>query len=390
MAVTDRHPAWEDGHPPHYPSLRGVAEADVCVIGLGGTGLTALLEAERLGLRATGLDAGAVAGGAAGRNGGFLLAGLPSFYHDAVEVLGRSRAQALYELTVEQIHRICGETPEAVRQVGSIRLATTPEEAVDCERQLAALRDDHLPAAAYHGSEGRGLLLPTDAAFNPLLRCRRLAGGLADRGTTLHEHSQVTGFGPGRVETRDGVVRAGVIIIATDGGLTRLVPALAGAVRPARLQMLATAPEPRIVAARPVYARFGMEYWQQLPGGEVALGGFRDLGGEAEWTTDTSPTEPIQSALERFLRQELGVQAAVTHRWAATVSFREQELPFLAEIDQGIWAMGGYNGTGNVVGALCGRAAMELAVHGRSEIGQLLGAERWEGEARGEKGGAGA
>ena len=158
------------------------------------------------------------------------------------------------------------------------------------------------------------------------------------------------------------------------GGSTRLVPSLASRIRPARLQMLATAPEPRLIAARPVYARFGMEYWQQLPGGEVALGGFRDLGGDAEWTTETTPSVRVQDALERFLRQELGVRAAVTHRWAATVSFQEQELPFLAEIEQGVWAMGGYNGTGNVVGALCGRAAVELAVQGRSEIGELLGA----------------
>ena len=46
MPTAVQRPAWEDGNPPSYPPLRGVAEADVCVIGLGGTGLTALLEAE--------------------------------------------------------------------------------------------------------------------------------------------------------------------------------------------------------------------------------------------------------------------------------------------------------------------------------------------------------
>jgi hypothetical protein len=37
-----------------------------------------------------------VAGGAAGRNGGFLLAGLAAFHHDAVAAHGRARARALY------------------------------------------------------------------------------------------------------------------------------------------------------------------------------------------------------------------------------------------------------------------------------------------------------
>jgi glycine/D-amino acid oxidase-like deaminating enzyme len=49
------------------------------VIGLGGSGLAAVLEARSLGLSVIGIDAGMVAGGAAGRNGGFLLEGTASF-----------------------------------------------------------------------------------------------------------------------------------------------------------------------------------------------------------------------------------------------------------------------------------------------------------------------
>lgn len=346
-------------------------------MGLGGTGLTALQEATRLGLRAIGIDAGAVAGGAAGRNGGFLLAGLPSFYHRAVGILGRTRTRSLYELTMEQLDRIAAETPEAVRRVGSIRLATSAEEEADCEAHLDALRQDNLPVAAYRGAEGRGLLIPTDAAFHPLERCRQLAARLVSQGVPLHEHTAATSIAPGSVETPRGLISAAQIVVATDGGLATLLPGLKDRVRTARLQMLATAPEPRVSVPRPVYARYGMEYWQQLPGGEIALGGFRDIGGEAEWTTDSSPSPVVQAALEMFLREHLGVRTAITHRWGASVGFVEGELPILEEVEPGIWAMGGYNGTGNLIGALCGRAAVELAVHGRSEIGDLLGARRY-------------
>lgn len=354
----------------------GRAEADLCVIGLGGTGLSALQEAARLGLDAIGIDAGPVAGGAAGRNGGFLLAGLPSFYHRAVEVLGRDRAHSLYELTLEQLDRICAETPGAVRRVGSIRVATTAEEVVDCQHHLEALRQDQLPASAYLGPEGRGLLIPTDAAFQPLVRCRQLAATLQDRGVRLHEHTAATAIAPGVVATSSGEIRAAHILIATDGGLATLVPELSTRVRTARLQMLATAPDHRVSVPRPVYARFGMEYWQQLPGGEIVLGGFRDAGGKAEWTTATTTSAPVQEALEQFLRGFIGTEAVITHRWAASVGFHDGELPVLEETAPGVWAMGGYNGTGNLIGALCGRAAVELAVHGRSEIGALLGAVR--------------
>jgi glycine/D-amino acid oxidase-like deaminating enzyme len=41
-------------------------------------------------------------------------------------------------------------------------------------------------------------------------------------------------------------------------------------------------------------------------------------------------------------------------------------------VRSGVWAIGAYSGTGNVVGALCGRAVAELIVRGRSELAQLL------------------
>src|SRR5690625_7596450 len=63
-------PAWADVLPPwtEPPPLEGDVTADVCVIGLGGTGLRAVTELRRHGLDTVGLDAGTVAGGAAGRN----------------------------------------------------------------------------------------------------------------------------------------------------------------------------------------------------------------------------------------------------------------------------------------------------------------------------------
>lgn len=367
-------PLWDDAPWTPLPPLAGPTDADVCVVGLGGTGLTAVREALDRGLSVVGVDAGHVAGGAAGRNGGFLLAGLAEFHHRARLSLGADRARRLYQHTIEQLHLMAAETPEAVRQVGSLRLASTPEEEADCQAHLAGLLDDGLPAARYRGPEGTGILIPTDAAFHPLLRCRLLARRLGERGARLHERTPVRRAGSGAVETAAGVIRAGIVILAADGGLATLAPSLATRVRPVRLQMLGTAPTDEVRIPRPVYARFGMDYWQQLPDGRITLGGCRDVGGEAEWTADITPTTPVQSALEGVLRTTLGVQAPITHRWAATVSYtREGILPVLEEIEPGVWAMGGYNGTGNLVGPLCARAAIETAVTGRSELGELLG-----------------
>lgn len=353
---------WEDGQWPGLPPLSADATADVCVVGLGGSGLTAVAELLDRGASVVGLDAGVAGGGAAGRNGGFLLAGLAHAHHEMVAQLGREQAALHYRRTLEEMERIENATPEALQRKGSLRIETTLEGLADCQAQLDAMRADGFDVEEYDGPEGQGLLFPADGALQPLARCRLLARAAIKRGARLHERSAVVDLQPGVVTTADGVVRCRSVIVAVDGRLDVLLPELTGTVRTVRLQMLATAPTEEIAVPRPVYRRGGYEYWQQLPDGRLALGGFRDVGGPEEETHSPEPSAKVQQALERFLRTELGVQAPITHRWGASVGFTDNALPYLGEVRQGVWAAGGYCGTGNVVGALCGRQLAALAL----------------------------
>lgn len=357
-------PLWEVELGPERPPLEGAAHADVCVVGLGGSGLSCVRELRRLGASVVGLDAGRVGWGAAGRNGGFLLAGLAPFYHDVVERFGRERARALYALTLGELDRIATETPAGLSRQGSLRIVESAEELEDCQRQLDALRADGFPGESYDGDQGRGLLIPGDGTFQPLLRCRSLAAQSLDAGATLHERSCVTRIERGVVGTERGTVHCDLVIVAVDGKLEQLLPELAGTVRSARLQMLATAPTTEVTLARPVYARWGYDYWQQRPDGVIAMGGARDRFEASEWTTEAMPTDEVQRALEHRLRQLLGVQAPITHRWAATVGYTASGLPVIGEVRPGVWAIGGYCGTGNVVGSLLGRGLARWRVAG--------------------------
>lgn len=362
-------PVWDDAPWTPLPRLDDDVTADVCVVGLGASGLSAIGELLRLGCTVVGLDAIGVGGGASGRNGGFLLAGTAAFHHHAVARLGRERAVALYRLTLDELERIAAETPEAVRMVGSVRLAASPEEEDDCAAQLDAMRADGLPVEPHDGPDGRGLLVPTDGSLQPLRRCRLLAGRVLDAGARLFEGSPVVRVAGDRVTTAGGGrVHCGAVVVAVDGALEALLPELAPRVRTARAQMLATAPAPEVTIPRPVYARWGWDYWQQLPDGRVALGGFRDRGGEAEWSQEPSPSPPVQAELEAFLRDGLQVRAPVTHRWAGAIAFTDDRLPVLDEVRPRVWACGAYSGTGNVIGSICGRAAAQLAVTGSSAL----------------------
>lgn len=369
-------PLWEDGGWSPLPPLDGRVTADVCVVGLGGSGLAAVDELLSRGASVVGLDAGVVGSGAAGRNGGFLLAGLAEPYHSVVAQLGRGRARELYSLTLAELDRICATTPQAVRRVGSLRIEDDEAGLADCAAQEAALRADGFAVQPYEGPEGRGLLFPDDGAMQPLARCRSLAQQALSRGAVLHEQSTVLSLGPGQVDVAGGSVSCRAVVVAVDGRLDLLVPELSGTVRTVRLQMLGTAPTDEVRVPRPVYLRGGLEYWQQLPDGRLVVGGFRDVGGVAEETALAEPAEPVQSAIERLLRARLGVGAPVTHRWAAPVGYTRTGLPYLGEVRDGVWAAGGYCGTGNVIGALCGRAAAARA------LGQDHPATAFEGLVR--------
>lgn len=370
--LTNNSPIWEEGDWQPLPSLSNDVTTDICVIGLGGSGLTCVQQLLEYDQNVIGIDAGIVAGGAAGRNGGFLLAGLALSHHEAVAKLGRERSVKLYKATLDEIERIKTATPEAVRQVGSLRVAFDEEEQGDCQLQYNAMREDGLEVKPYRGEKGQGLLFPHDAAFQPLKRCRLLAKQVLNDGATLFENTSALDIQGTTVITPRGRIKAQQIVVAVDGRLEHLLPELKPKVRTARLQMLATAPTQEVSVPRPVYHRWGYEYWQQLPNGSVALGGFRDYFKEQEWTAQNTPSNEIQELLETFLRSTLKVQATITHRWAANVSYTENALSIAEEVRQNVWAIGGYCGTGNAVGALCGRTLAAFISTGKSEVWSCL------------------
>jgi gamma-glutamylputrescine oxidase len=356
--------------------LPGPLRADACVVGLGATGLAAIEALAERGLSVIGVDEGRVAAGAAGRNGGFLLAGPAHFLHDAIARWGTEAAIGLYRATLAEIDRLAAaHGPDVIRRTGSIRLAGLPgdpydaveaadrvSELADCAAHAAALRAHGIRVDEYAGELGRGLYLPDDAATNPASRALAAAAALSGR-ADLFERTPVTSVRAGRVETVHGAVSAGVVVVAVDGRLERVLPQLAGQVRTARLQMLSTGPLPRPLPC-PVYGRWGYDYAQSDPAGRLLVGGGRDRFAEQEWTSAADPTAPVQGYIERIAARFAGASVPVEHRWAASVGYTADGRALVTEVDRAVVACGGYSGTGNLVGPLAARAAVALALDG--------------------------
>jgi glycine/D-amino acid oxidase-like deaminating enzyme len=362
---------------PGLPALDGDRSADACVVGLGASGLAAIAELLDRGLSVIGLDAGRVAAGAAGRNGGFLLGGAAPFLHTAIERWGTDAAVSLYRATLVELDRLGAELGSTmIRRTGSIRLAGLPGAAFDADearertreeadiaRHAQALREHTIAVEDYDGELGRGIFLPDDAATNPAARVLVAADSLRRRGAELYENTPVARVSSGRVDCAGGTVTAALIVVAVDGGLGQLLPALASHVHTARLQMVRTAPS-RCRLARPVYGRWGYDYAQADAAGRLYVGGGRDRFEAAEWTTASAPTESVQDYIGQVAARFAGEAVSIERRWGASVGYTVDGRAIVAEVDAGVVACGGYSGTGNLVGPIAARAAVSLGLAG--------------------------
>ncbi|MGA0003286.1 MAG: NAD(P)/FAD-dependent oxidoreductase [Candidatus Nanopelagicales bacterium] len=357
---------------PEFPQLTTNLEADLVVVGLGGSGLTALLHAAERGLNVVGIDSDRIAAGAAGRNGGLLLAGIADFHHNARKDLGVERATALYQHTLDEMDRIEVTTPDAVSRIGALRIGelnrgADPTELSDTYAHRDALLADGFPVEEYEGEQGIGILIPTDGTFHPARRAVLLAKLAKTASAQIFTHSPAIKIESGLVTTAQGSIKAKHIVVAVDGNLGKALPEVSDLAQPTRLQMISTAPETNLKMKYAVYVRQGWDYWQQLPDGRIAIGGGRDLALEQEATDVVEPTQIMRDYLERKL-QELGVTAPIEHHWAAIVSYTNTGLPIVKEVQPGVWAVGAYCGTGNVVGALLARSAVDHCIDGHSQV----------------------
>jgi gamma-glutamylputrescine oxidase len=381
----DTVPYWLDYPYEPRPPLRRDIEVDACVIGGGVSGLSCARELAQRGAETVLLEARTVASGASGRNGGFLLAGAAPFHVDARERWGREPAARIYARTVEvqqEVYALAESlgVSDAVRPVGSLRLATSEEEAGDVRRHVAALKEDGFEAELVEADAlapalrrigHAGCLVSHDGALQPARWIRAFATDAEAAGATIFEGTRAQ-LGE-RVTANGATVTARYVVVAADGPLPGLVPDASDRVKARRLHMVATSPLSERIVSTLVYARYGYEYFQQLPDGRIALGGFSDLDGPSSYTSEERGDPRIWERLERYLHDELGLEGAdITHRWVGVVGFSDDSRPFAGQVRDGLYALGGYSGTGNLIGLIAGRAVAEHIASGQSEDLELL------------------
>ena len=364
---------WIDGAPvTQRAPLDADLTADVAIIGGGIAGIATAYALAREGGSVVILERGELAEGASGRNAGFVLGGVAENYVAACARYGPERATRVFRSTFA--NRVLLRSAIRTNAIecesawnGSDQLAGDEaewQEIVESARQLAAhgVRVRLEPAQ-------RKAIYDEDGEIHPVRFVRGLADAVERLGVRIHTGTLAVSCTPGEVGVAGGMVRAGAVVLCTNAYTQHLAPTR---VRPVRGQICATAPIAKRLFARPTYAHRGYRYWRQLPAGNVLVGGWRDTAVVAEVGEDDGTSDVIQRQLDAFLHEH-GVDAPVTHRWGASVGFSSDGLPVVEEARPGVWGVGAYNGTGNLVGPLCARTAVALAFGDRTPLADLLG-----------------
>ncbi len=362
--------------------------ADVAIIGAGLTGLSTAVHLARQGAEVVLLDTHTVGWGASGRNGGMATTGLAIPYPTAVARYGQETAGTMFRAyndaidTVEKLVADEGVSCHFAR-TGKLTLACKPSHYVAFEKS-AELLDAHLgyqvdlvPARRirseigsdfYHGA----MVDPLAAGVHVGELCAGLARAATGRGVSIHEDCEVSGLRrvSGRqhdVQTRNGVVRADQVVVATSGYTSSLTPWLRRRVVPIGSFIIVTEPLGQtVVDSLLPHRRMASDsknllyYFRITPDNRLLFGG-RARFALSSQGSDLKSGRILQKAMARVFPQ-LG-RARVDYCWGGLVDMTMDQMVHAGEREGVLYSLG-YSGHG-----------VQMATHMGKVLAQMLAGE---------------
>jgi gamma-glutamylputrescine oxidase len=311
------------GDPPALGSSLPGSSAAV-VIGGGVIGVACAYALATRGLAVTLLEARAVAAGASGRNGGFVVAS-PRELERLRGVLAAERIECGYSepghLALASSEAILERFEEEARAHGAVEVLD-PAACEDLLGQRIAPR--------FRG----GRWQPRAGLLDPVRLVAGLARAAVRRGAALVECA-ATGLAAGRdgtveIETSRGSIACRHAIVACGASTGGLLPEAASLLRPVDGEMLAAQPghEQRFTLGMAV--DFGSVYWRQDGDGTVVIGGREAL---AEFLATAFPGWPV-------LRPRV--------RWTGVMDQTPDGRPLLGRVPgrTNVWVAAGFGGHG--------------------------------------------
>jgi glycine/D-amino acid oxidase-like deaminating enzyme len=398
------------------PGLPGDLDVDVAIVGAGYTGLWTAYHLVRAdpSLRIAVLEAEIAGFGASGRNGGGCSAILPMEMATLARGPGgRDGALAMQRVMRSAVAEVgAAAAAEGIEcgfaHGGHLCAATDPARltrlrtGVDDARQWDTSPDDLRLLSADEASQRlrvAGVVgatyTPHCAALQPAALARGLARVVERAGVDLFEQTRVTDIAPGRVRCEAGLVRAEIVVRATEA-YTHALASSRRQLAPLYSLMIATEPLPQDLwdqlgwADRETLddARHLIVYAQRTADGRIAFGGRGapyHFGSRIDADFDRDPR--VHHALQRAL---VGLfpqlaEARITHAWGGPLGVpRDWHASVGLDRATGLAWAGGYVGDGVCTSFVAGRTLADLVTGARTELVGLpwVGhrSRRWEPE----------
>lgn len=379
---------WDEAPLPEVARTPVAGQCDAAIAGAGYAGLSAALELARNGRSVQVFDKGIAGGAASSRSGGITSGNLRISFSRMISTLGLERAKAYYGEGIaarDDLERFIAEEEIECRlqRVGRFTAAARPEHYEHLAREADAL-NKHLDLDAavvtkteQHreiGSEAfyGGVVRPDISGVQPALLYRGLLEAALSEGVSVHPRTAVTAIrkegNSFELATSRGVVRAGKVIVCTNGYTDDAFGWLQKRIVPVPSMIIATEPVSKKLMDRlcPKRRMLGdtnriHHYFRPSPDGDRILFGGR-TGGNLQ-TDGPVPHEHLRQRMIGVFPEMEGV--GLSHVWWGYVAMNLDHLPQLAVRD-GICYATGFCGSGVVWARWFGRKAA-LKILGRPE-----------------------
>ncbi|MEY4615347.1 MAG: hypothetical protein RJB66_307 [Pseudomonadota bacterium] len=379
--------------------------ADVVIVGGGIAGLSTAywLHREDPSLKLILVEKNQIGDGATGRNAGFITCGSVEHFNRLVGKHGIDEATQMWKFSEENLRLLKGHIVQGkcsnigFQQKGSFSLASTENEFSELQKSadLMSRSGIHVDVLNSDAVEERlgvvnfvgGIKYIDDASVHPLLLLDSIRARVLDNSKGSFEIlenaevfaiDQMAASGNKVVRTRAGSIEAPMVVLATNGYSPLINKFFEDKIFPTRGQILATEAVPLFMEG-PCYANFVLDYFRQLPTGELLIGGFRQLQKDTELGYSDQISNVIQSALDRFVQDHIPSLrgAKVTHRWTGIMGFSVDGQPLIGSLpdDPQVFFVGGFTAHGLGLGFHSAKALVDM-MYGRP-IPTFLSARRF-------------